>query len=1423
MSDPGEPTAIRRGDAAERMLVAWTRLLAGHRILLTAVLVVLGVLFSCLSAGVRWQADILQFFSSNSADVRSVAAASQQPGIATQLRLDVHGRTPRDDSSVIAATNALAEKLRATDEFRLVWTGVKTADLAAAYQRLLANGPILLDEAEQKEIEARATPAFLQKRIAAVREKLADPDGELLLAQVLNDPLDIGDLLTHRLRDLSPVGGNVGNTAAFESGVLVTHDPLSGVHAMIVTEPISLPSNQRAAETTLDAVNAAIAETQKQFVAHPVDVWVVGAHRAYVENAQRVIADVTRVSMLGSLVVAVVIALYFRRIATAIICIIPATVGIGIALGVAGVFHLQLPLILLGFAGLLCGSTTDYGIQIISELKRLSPGEGWQPDFPAIAARRMLGPISMSVATSVTGFAALGLSDSPGLRALGLFVAAATICIWIVTFLILPAYMGPWLLRNNLKIENRKSKITPPMTRLLRWGGCIAFLVITAMLFREALHVRFDADPRSLDGSSAQLRAEEDAFFRTWGNLRDRAVILSNAPNPDEALTLAQQSAPFCRTLLRDDQIAGFISPTGLIPDQPTALARAAAWHDYWTPERLATLRTALGNAAASAGFKRSKLESYADHSADVPVPSAAERIHTSPAALFPGFIDASTERTSIASIVEMRTDRPPRLETGWAQELRLRQPGVIILSGKMLAFDAVERARAEGERLGPWCFFAILVPLWLYFRRLRRAWLTISCMFVGFIWVLGSAQLFGNGLNLLSLVPILFTLGVAVDYGIYAATAPAEEPSNRLAATFLCAFTTIVGSAALLLAAHPAMRWLGITLVAGVTGGYFTSLFIVAPLATRRAVTRRPRLSRIVQWSLSAAATLATILLAIPVIAEWLLAKERPATLQPVPHVSAVQTSPNTYQAGKNWLRWRPASPNSGLWEMSIAGSPEERGAATSALASPIDVRIENEMLNQFDELVPEEWARWTLLRAVGTNLLTLPNYVPPEYQRELYAAATSYDDPHAYLAPAYPRILSYHALHDVSQMLIDNPLIVPNQFACTGVISLPEYSAPHDGHLMLGRVFDFEGGDTFGRQKSLTYVIPPPNEGIPFAHVAWPGLAGCVTGMNADKIALFLNAAATKDFRRIGTPTIFMARDILQHARSLDDAERIIRNTQVFVSDIIVVADGKTGHARIFEKSPAATVALYVDASAVVTNHLITPTFADDPVNKERISDGTTMQRYTRARQLLDRLHTNVTPQTLTALLRDKKGLDDRDIGYGNRNAIDGLIACHAVIMDVTAGQMWIAAWPNCEGAFVGIDIMQMLQNAPHPADFTANATPATIDEDPILHDGIWQRILASRTAQEQSLTALRAHNLPAAIAAAHEAIADNPNFYFGHELLGRALLQQNENAAARLEFETAISLSPPYAKRVAEIRTLLNNLDPAHTPLAPATGTR
>ena len=63
----------------------------------------------------------------------------------------------------------------------------------------------------------------------------------------------------------------------------------------------------------------------------------------------------------------------------------------------------------------------------------------------------------------------------------------------------------------------------------------------------------------------------------------------------------------------------------------------------------------------------------------------------------------------------------------------------------------------------------------------------------------------------------------------------------------------------------------------------------------------------------------------------------------------------------------------------------------------------------------------------------------------------------------------------------------------------------------------------------------------------------------------------------------------------------------------------------------------------------------------------------------------------------------LDYKPLGLGNRNAIDGLIACHAVIIDATAGEMWQTPPGRMRKAeFIGINVSAMLgrnANAENP----------------------------------------------------------------------------------------------------------------------------
>ena len=118
-----------------------------------------------------------------------------------------------------------------------------------------------------------------------------------------------------------------------------------------------------------------------------------------------------------------------------------------------------------------------------------------------------------------------------------------------------------------------------------------------------------------------------------------------------------------------------------------------------------------------------------------------------------------------------------------------------------------------------------------------------------------------------------------------------------------------------------------------------------------------------------------------------------------------------------------------------------------------------------------------------------------PEERKREIAAEALGFQpDPFASHLPTYHRLVFLHSLYDIALSFEHSPLI-----GCSAFVLGP--GATRDGHTLLGRAFDFEAGDEFDRDKAVFFVRE--NGAIPFASVAWPGLVGVLSGMNAEGVA--------------------------------------------------------------------------------------------------------------------------------------------------------------------------------------------------------------------------------------------------------------------------------------------------------------------------------
>jgi isopenicillin-N N-acyltransferase-like protein len=488
----------------------------------------------------------------------------------------------------------------------------------------------------------------------------------------------------------------------------------------------------------------------------------------------------------------------------------------------------------------------------------------------------------------------------------------------------------------------------------------------------------------------------------------------------------------------------------------------------------------------------------------------------------------------------------------------------------------------------------------------------------------------------------------------------------------------------------------------------------------------------------------------------------------------------------GESWLARKE-----GIIRMYLTGDPFSLGCANARLTQKYMQQQEADLLATIHSFVPSEIKLWLLKKYVFWLNRGLSAYVPREYQLEVFGLSLGYRDPFPEIAPVYHRLLNYHAAHDISHEVMDNPLVGCTSFAAWGPMTA-------NGHLIVGRNLDFSPGKLFDVNKIVMHL--KPRQGLGFISVAWGGMSGAVSGINEARIAVTINAAQSSHKRRIGTPVSLVMRRVLQYAETLEEAIEIIKNSQVFVSDCYLVACGKTSTAVIVEKTPGSCAVRRADAEYIISaNHFLSGELKNDPGNLRYMATGTTVDRYRRMTELVQQSRGKLTPEMAAAILRDRQVPGTANPGYGNQAAINSLIATHSVIIDVTAGIIWVSQYPHQEGAYVpfGLD------------EFESPAGAKIIPPDPMLANGAFERYLTSQERLSQAEALLKANRLADAWPRAQEARDLNPNFYQPWFVLGKIARGQGKFLEARQDLAEAQRHYPAYAGERQEIQDMLADI--------------
>jgi isopenicillin-N N-acyltransferase like protein len=477
---------------------------------------------------------------------------------------------------------------------------------------------------------------------------------------------------------------------------------------------------------------------------------------------------------------------------------------------------------------------------------------------------------------------------------------------------------------------------------------------------------------------------------------------------------------------------------------------------------------------------------------------------------------------------------------------------------------------------------------------------------------------------------------------------------------------------------------------------------------------------------------------------------------------------------------KWYPRQ-EFGINQLILSGAPYDRGVATAKFTGHLIASEEADLLAHFIAFMPNSVLRSLFMVGAMRWFTGIDEYFDRPALEEMYGVAAVASPQLDRYLDGFTRQIMYHGVHEVGQMY------ERQDFGCTLL------AAPYRDGWIVGRNFDFEAIRAFDTEKIIKWVFP--DTGIPYVAVTWAGMVGVVTGVNQSGVFISLNAAGTSDTVRYGTPTTLVAHRVLQEARTASEAVAIISAAKTFITDIYVVI-GPNGEAYRVEKSPLRHAVVRLVAATAVANHLTAREFSDDPINRFRRDEQTSLARMTRGMELVTRMdakllqNNRVAAETMLSALRDRSRSGGALLGPANRQAIDAMIATHSVVYNSAAGELFVGRGPALAGAFLGFDLAKSF--AEHrPVGIPGLA--ADSDYPPRKVRRI-QRARDETKVAVQLIQKRRCQEGLARLMAARRWLNQN---YEWASAVGDAQLCLGDKSLARDSYRTALALDPAYPR--------------------------
>lgn len=546
---------------------------------------------------------------------------------------------------------------------------------------------------------------------------------------------------------------------------------------------------------------AATAARQAVPQARVISAGVILHAAAAGEQASREVSTIGIGSMLG---VILLMWLSFRSFKPIGLIVLTIAIGCLGALSVCWLLFGRIHLITLVFGASLIGIAQDYGIYYLCN--RLDA----DPRLDSVTLLRRLMPgLSLTLLTTIIGYAGLMITPFPGLRQMALFSGLGLLFAWLTVICWFPLLVRGGSLRRGRLVDWYGAAL-PFWPRLRANRMSLALLaVLLAVVAAGWSQLGANDDIRLLQTSPPQLISDQIALSKLLDAPTPVQYYLVRGSSAEQVLQREELLKTRLAPLIAQQQISGVQALSNWVPSLQTQAARRAL-----IEQKLLSADGALAQLAAQLGESPAWVATTRQHLLASGQPLTPQAFLQTPASepwrhLWLG---AVKEADTTASIVALRGVTPASLPA--LQQAASGLDGVqwVDKVGEISSvLGSYRKSMAWVVLAGYALVFGLLWP-----RYRHDTWRVLAPTTLASILTLAVFGFAGQPLQLFHVLALMLLLGVGVDYGIFMQELRGRQHATAWLAAGLSAVSTILSFGLLGLSSTPALQAFGLTMLIG-------------------------------------------------------------------------------------------------------------------------------------------------------------------------------------------------------------------------------------------------------------------------------------------------------------------------------------------------------------------------------------------------------------------------------------------------------------------------------------------------------------------------------------------------------------------------------------------------------------------------------